>query len=62
MASMKQFRAQEAAWMAARPTEVSKLLVNGLAPADPAIDPVQLAAMTVVTAGVMNTPDAYTLR
>jgi hypothetical protein len=33
-----------------------------VAPADPSIDPNQLAAMTVLTAGVMNTPDAYTLR
>jgi len=34
----------------------------GVAPADPALDPLKVAAMTVVTAGVMNTPDAYTLR
>jgi len=32
------------------------------APADPSLDPLKVAAMTVVTAGVMNTPDAYTLR
>jgi hypothetical protein len=62
MASMKRFRASEAAWMGKSPDEVKKLLTNGVAPADPSVDPVQLAAMTVVTAGVMNTPDAYTLR
>jgi hypothetical protein len=32
-----------------------------VAPVDASVDPVKLAAMTVVTAGVMNTPDAYTL-
>ena len=42
--------------------EVKKLLTMGYAPADPSIDPAQLAAMTIVTASVMNTPDAYTLR
>ena len=62
MATMKRFRAQEIAWMSGQPDEVKKLLTNGVAPADPSIDPVTLAAMTVVTAGVMNTPDAYTLR
>ena len=62
MASMKRFRASEAAWMGKSPDEVKKLLTSGVAPADPSVDPVQLAAMTVVTAGVMNTPDAYTLR
>jgi hypothetical protein len=62
MASMKRYRAAEVAWMSKSPDEVKKLLTNGAAPADPSIDPVQLAALTVVTAGVMNTPDAYTLR
>ena len=31
-------------------------------PVDSEVDPVELAALTVVTAGVMNTPDAYSLR
>jgi hypothetical protein len=62
LASMKRFHAAEVAWMSKSPVEVKKLLTNGVAPADPTIDPVQLAAMTVVTAGAMNTPDAYTLR
>jgi hypothetical protein len=48
--------------MSKSPDEVKKLLTNGVAAADPSIDPVQLAAMTVVAAGTMNTPDAYTLR
>jgi hypothetical protein len=62
LTSMKRFRASETAWMGKSPVEVKKLLTNGVAPADPSVDPVTLAAMTVVTAGVMNTPDAYTLR
>ena len=62
MAAMRRYRAAEIAWMSKSPDEVKKLLTNGVAAADPTIDPVQLAAMTVVTAGTMNTPDAYTLR
>jgi hypothetical protein len=62
MASMKRFHAQELAWMKSQPDEVKKLLAIGVAPADPSLDPAQLAAMTMVTAGVMNSPDAYTLR
>jgi hypothetical protein len=52
----------ELARMKARPEKVKELLAIGVAPVDPEADPVKLAAMTVVTAGVMNTPDAYTLR
>lgn len=48
--------------MKARPAKVKELLAIGVSPVDPEVDPVRLAAMTVVTAGVMNTPDAYTLR
>jgi hypothetical protein len=39
----------------------SELLANGLAPV-PAVDMTRLAALTNVTAVIMNTPDAYTLR
>jgi uncharacterized protein DUF1553/concanavalin A-like lectin/glucanase superfamily protein len=62
LATIKGYRASEVAVMQKSPDEVQKLLGIGLAPADPAVDPVQLAALTVVTASVMNTPDAYTLR
>ena len=62
LASGRRFLALETARMQARPDEVKKLLAIGVAPADPAVDPARLAALTVVTAGVMNTPDAYTLR
>jgi hypothetical protein len=62
VATIKGYRASEVALMEESPDEVKKLLAIGLSPADPAVDPVQLAALTVVTASVMNTPDAYTLR
>ncbi|HEU4625235.1 MAG TPA: DUF1553 domain-containing protein [Steroidobacteraceae bacterium] len=48
--------------MKAKPEKAQKLLSIGVSPVDPEADPLELAAMTVVTAGVMNTPDAYTLR
>jgi hypothetical protein len=62
LAAIKRYRASETALMQKSPDEVKKLLAMGVAPADPSVDPVQLAAMTMVTASVMNTPDAYTLR
>jgi hypothetical protein len=62
LASARKFLAAELARMQGHPDEVKKLLAIGVAPTDPALDPVRLAAMTVVTAGTMNTPDAYTLR
>jgi len=60
--TIRKYRAQETELMQKSPDEVKKLLAIGVAPADPKVDPVQLAAMTMVTATVMNTPDAYTLR
>jgi hypothetical protein len=62
LATIKGYRASEVALMRESPDEVKKLLAIGLAPTDPSVDPVQLAALTVVTASVMNTPDAYTVR
>jgi hypothetical protein len=62
LAAIRKFRAAEVARLQQKPEEAKKLLAIGVAPADPTIDPAQLAAMTVLTAGVMNTPDAYTLR
>jgi hypothetical protein len=62
LASGRRFLAVEQARMQSHPDEVKKLMAIGVAPADPSLDPLKVAAMTVVTAGVMNTPDAYTLR
>ena len=41
---------------------VDKLLANGVAPVNASLDRTRLAAMTMVTAAVMNSPSAYTLR
>jgi hypothetical protein len=62
LAAIRKFRDAELAHLQQKPDEAKKLLAIGVAPADASIDPNQLAAMTVLTAGVMNTPDAYTLR
>jgi hypothetical protein len=62
LATIKAYRASEVALMGESPDEVKKLIAIGLAPADPEVDPVELAALTVVTASVMNTPDAFTVR
>jgi hypothetical protein len=62
LAAMKAYRSSEVARMQEVPDDAKRLIAIGLAPADPEVDPVDLAALTVVTAGVMNTPDAYTLR
>jgi hypothetical protein len=62
LATIKGYRASEVALMQKSPDEVKKLIAIGAAPADPAVDPVELAALTVVAASVMNTPEAYTVR
>ena len=62
LAVIRRYRAAELALMQKSPDEVKKLLTIGTSPADASVDPAQLAAMTIVTASVMNTPDAYTLR
>jgi Protein of unknown function (DUF1553)/Protein of unknown function (DUF1549)/Concanavalin A-like lectin/glucanases superfamily/Planctomycete cytochrome C len=62
LATIKAYRMSEVALMRESPDEVKKLIAIGLAPADPEVDPVELAALTVVTATVMNTPDAHTVR
>jgi hypothetical protein len=62
LAAIKAYRASEVARMKESPDDAKKLLAIGLAPVDSEVDPIELAALTVVTAGVMNTPDAYSLR
>jgi hypothetical protein len=62
LAAIRKFREGELAHMEQKPDEAKKLLAIGVSPVDPSVDPNQLAAMTVLTASVMNTPDAYTLR
>lgn len=62
LAAARKLLAAEQARMQARPGKVKQLLSIGVTPVDENSDPIKLAAMTVVAAGVMNTPDAYTLR
>jgi hypothetical protein len=62
MAVLKKYRADEVQRLSATPEEVGKILAIGVAPADISLNRVQVAAMTMVTAAVMNTPDAYSLR
>jgi hypothetical protein len=62
LATIKAYRMSEVALMRESPDEVKKLIAIGLAPVDPEVDPVELAALAVVTASVMNTPDAFTVR
>jgi hypothetical protein len=62
LAILKSYRAAEEARLAKDGKAVDGLLAMGVAPIDAGLDRVQLAAMTMTTAAVMNTPDAYTLR
>jgi hypothetical protein len=62
LAAIKAYRASERTRMQESPDDARRLIAIGLAPVDSEVDPVELAALTVVTAGIMNTPDAYTLR
>ncbi len=62
MADLQQFRAAQLARLSKKTDEVDKMLAIGVAPADPGVDRVQLAAMTLMTASVMNAPDAYSIR
>ncbi len=62
LAIIRKYRSAELAHMQSTPDEAKKLNAIGLAASDSSVDPAMLAAMTIVTASVMNTPDAYTLR
>ncbi len=59
---MRRYRQSEIEHLGKTQDAVQKLLKTGVTPADATLDPVQLAAMTMVTAGVMNSPDAYSIR
>jgi hypothetical protein len=52
----------ELADFTANSAKAGKLLTNGVTPPPQTLDPIQLAALTNVTAAVMNTPDAYSIR
>ena len=62
LTTIRHFRDAQTAEMQAAPDKAKKLLAIGVAPADASLDQAQVAAMTVVAASVLNTPDAYTQR
>src|SRR6185437_3367348 len=46
----------------AQPEATERLLSAGVAPIGPNVDRTRLAALTMVAAAVMNSPDAYSIR
>jgi hypothetical protein len=59
---LAKYRETQVAHMTASPEDASKLMSIGVAPANETLDQRQVAALTMVAAAVMNSPDAYTLR
>jgi hypothetical protein len=58
---MRTFRDSRLARFAAHPDDARKLTAIGVAPVDPSVDRIQLAALSEVAAAVLNSPDAYSL-
>ncbi len=56
------YREAQAAHMRESRDDVRKLMQIGVAPADDTLNQTEVAALTMVAAAVMNSPDAYTLR
>ncbi len=56
------YYAAEKARFAREPEKAQKLLRIGVKAPDPTDDPAATAAMSMVAAGIMNTPDAYSIR
>jgi hypothetical protein len=59
---LMKYREAQVAHMRTAHDDVAKLMSIGIAPADASLDRTQVAALTMVAAAVMNSPDAYTLR
>jgi hypothetical protein len=59
---LNDYRAAQATHMASARDDARKLMSIGVTPADTTLDQPQVAALTMVAAAVMNSPDAYTLR
>jgi hypothetical protein len=62
LATLKTYYAAQADHFGRKPGEAAKLLSAGVAPLDAKADPARLAALTMVAAAVMNSPDAYSIR
>ena len=58
---VREYLESERQRFAADKDDASKFVHVGVAPVDPALDQVQLAAFTSATAVVMNSPDAYSV-
>jgi len=62
LAALREYHDGEVRRYAADPAGAAALARVGVTPADQGVDAVRLAALTNVTAAVMNTPDGYSLR
>jgi hypothetical protein len=62
IAVLRDYFAEQRGSYAGNDTKIASVLDVGVTPADPALDRATLAALTNVTALVMNSPDAYTVR
>ena len=62
LAGLKDFRKQRLAEYNRNPDKAEKMSKLGVAQADPALNKVEVAAMSMVAAAVLNSPDAYSLR
>jgi hypothetical protein len=62
LAILTKYRAEQIEHMSGAPEDVRKLMSIGVAPASVGLDQTQVAALTMVAAAVMNSPDACTLR
>jgi hypothetical protein len=62
LAILAKYREAQVAHMTRAPEDARKLMRIGVSPANATLDQAQVAALTMVAAAVMNSPDAYTLR
>jgi uncharacterized protein DUF1553/uncharacterized protein DUF1549/cytochrome c/concanavalin A-like lectin/glucanase superfamily protein len=61
LALVREYYQHEMQRFSADKEQALKFVRTGVAPLDPAVEPVQLAAFTSATAVVMNSPDAYSI-
>jgi mono/diheme cytochrome c family protein len=61
LALVRDFYQSELQRFSADPEAAAKFVRTGVAPVDPAVEPVRLAAFTSAAAVVMNSPDAYSI-
>jgi len=62
LAAMRRYHEAESKRFAAKRADAEALIHVGVTPVDSSLDVVQLAALTNVAGGIMNSPDAYTVR